>query len=253
MTPHWNVLTVLMVVGVGFVAGFFNTLAGGGSLLTLPLLIFLGIPAPVANGTNRVALLLQNVAGIWGFARGGARHLRTGALLSLTALAGAMVGVSVAVRVPAELLERVIGILLIVVGAYVLVRPERWTRGGQLSPARRRWLLGGAFLLIGLYGGFIQAGIGFFILTVLVLWGGYDLIHANAIKLTVVLIYTIPVLVVFALHDQVDWTAGLLLAVGNVSGAWIASHLGVRKGAGWVRGVLVVALLLAAVRLLVGR
>jgi uncharacterized membrane protein YfcA len=244
-----DVATVLLVVGVGFIAGFLNSVAGGGSLLTLPLLIFLGFPATVANGTNRVALLLQNVVAVSSYARGGVHHLRAGLLLAVPALVGAIVGSSLAVEVDDETLRRIIGIVLIVVGVYVFLNPDKW-----IKTSRRRGssvFLGIVFFLVGVYGGFIQAGIGFFILTALVVWGGYDLVHANAVKVLIILIYTVPALIVFTLNGQVDYPTGLLLAVGNMSGAWVGTHLGLKKGAKWMRAVLLVAILFAALRLLI--
>ncbi|MBU1700762.1 MAG: sulfite exporter TauE/SafE family protein [Candidatus Eisenbacteria bacterium] len=241
---------LILVLVVGFVAGFMNSLAGGGSLLTLPLLIFLGIPAPVANGTNRVALLFQNIVAVWKYAKGGVRHFRAGLLLAIPALVAASVGASIAVGISDEVLRRIIGVVLIVVGSFVLLSPDRWIKGSKKAPGRKPWLLGIAFILVGFYGGFIQAGIGFFILATLVVWGGYDLVHANAIKVLVILVYTVPALIIFARNGQVDWVTGLILSVGNMSGAWLGTHLGLSKGAGWIRSVLLVAILIAAARLI---
>jgi uncharacterized membrane protein YfcA len=241
---------LILVLAVGFAAGFINSLAGGGSLLTLPLLIFLGIPATVANGTNRVALVLQNISAVWKYAKGGVRHLRAGILISIPAILAASVGASVAVNLSDEVLNRIIGVVLIVVGAFVLLSPKRWVEGSENAPGRKPWLLGVAFILVGFYGGFIQAGIGFFILVTLVLWGGHDLVHANAIKVLVILAYTIPALIIFARAGHVDWVTGLILGVGNSTGAWVGAHLGLSKGAGWIRTVLLIAILIAAARLL---
>ncbi len=143
----------------------------------------------------------------------------------------------------------IIAIVLIVVGSFVLLSPGRWVKGSDKAPGRKPWLLGVAFILVGFYGGFIQAGIGFFILATLVVWGGYDLVHANAIKVLVILVYTVPALIIFAKNGQVDWTTGLILSAGNMSGAWLGTHLGLSKGSRWIRWVLLVAILLAALRL----
>jgi uncharacterized membrane protein YfcA len=241
-------VSILLVVGAGLVAGFFNAVAGGGSLLTLPLLIFLGMPAPLANGTNRVALLLQNIVAVGGYARGGARHFHAGFLLALPSLVGAVVGSSLAVEVDDETLRRIIGVVLIVVGIYVLLSPDRWIR---VTPTAKPLLLGVVFFFAGVYGGFIQAGVGFFILTALILWGGYDLVHGNAVKVLIILLYTVPALIVFTLNGQVDYPTGLLLGLGNMSGAWIGANIGVKKGARWIRVILLIAILLAALRLLI--
>jgi uncharacterized membrane protein YfcA len=241
-------LTALLVVGAGLVAGFFNAVAGGGSLLTLPLLIFLGMPATLANGTNRVALLLQNISAVSRYARGGVHHFRSGVLIAVPSIVGAVLGSSLAADMPDETLRRIIGGVLIVVGIYVLLSPDRWIKK---SPKAKPWLLGLVFFFVGLYGGFIQAGIGFFILTALVLWGGHDLLHANAVKVLIVLLYTIPALIVFTVNKQVDYPTGLLLGAGNMTGAWIGAHISLKKGTPWIRAILLIAILLASLKLLI--
>lgn len=241
-------LTALLVIGAGVVAGFVNAVAGGGSLLTLPLLIFLGMPATLANGTNRVALVLQNISAVSRYARGGVHHFRSGLYIAAPSLVGAVIGSSLAADVPDETLGRIIGGVLIVVAIYALLSPERWIK---ISHRASPWLLGIIFFFVGLYGGFIQAGIGFFILSALVLWGGYDLLHGNAVKVFIILLYTIPALIIFTVNKEVDYATGLLLGAGSMTGAWIGAHIGLKKGTGWIRIILIAAILLAALKLLI--
>jgi len=246
---HWYFYPIL--VGTGILVGFINTLAGSGSLITLPLLMFIGLPANVANGTNRVAILMQTAVGVRGFKKHKVFQIREGIWLSLPAVIGALIGAALAVDIDDRTMTRAIGLLLIVMFFLIILKPEAWVKGkaGQVKakPGLLQVLI---FFGIGLYGGFIQAGVGFFLLGGLVLGAGYDLIKANAIKNLVVLLYTPFALAVFIWNGQVNWLAGLTLGVGNMLGAWIATRVAVSWGTKFVRIVLLTVIFLASLKLL---
>ena len=245
MTPA----TVLLLLAGGVVAGFVNTVAGGGSVVTIPLLIELvGLPATVANGTNRIAILLQNVAGSANFSRGGVMPFRRVFPLLPALLIGAAGGAWLATRVHPDTMRRVFAVVLVLVALSVLIKPSRWLSGSGARLAEPWRSL--AILLIGFYGGFVQAGVGFLLLAGLVLLGGLDLVRGNAAKVLLVLLYTPITLLFFFSANQVHLMAGLVLAGGNVIGALLASQLAIRKGAGWIRWVLAIAAVGAAARML---
>jgi uncharacterized membrane protein YfcA len=239
------------VIAAGFVAGFINTLAGSGSLVTLPLLIFMGLPATVANGTNRVAIVLQNMVGVTSFHREFALDVRGAVILSAPAIVGSVLGAQIATDMDEILMRRVIGALMVVMLVVILVRPRRWLHG-TLQDYRDRpkvWQLGLLFL-VGMYGGFIQAGVGIFLLATLVLGIGYNLVRANAVKVAMVLLFTLSALVVFILNGQVLWGVGLVLGIGNMLGALVAAQLAVERGAPLVRKVLLIVVSISALELL---
>lgn len=242
---------ILAVVGVGFLAGFINTLAGSGSLLSLPMLMFLGLPANVANGTNRIAILLQNVVGVGSFRQQKVLDTRMGLWLAAPAVAGSLVGAQIAIELNEQVMERVIGALLIAMFFLILYKPAQWVKGQaghvRAKPSMLQFVI---FFVIGIYGGFIQAGVGLFLLAGLVLGAGVDLVRANAMKLLIVLIYTPFALAIFFLNDQVDWKIGLILAVGNMLGAFVASRFAVSWGAKYVRYILLTVIFASALKLL---
>lgn len=244
----WYLL--LLVVLAGFGAGFVNTLAGSGSLLTLPLLIYLGLPANVANGTNRVGILLQNVVSVAEFSRQKVLPLKVGLALAVPALVGSLLGAGIAANLDELTMRRAIGAVMVIMLTVMMWRPERWLRGRGEERPRLRWHDFVLLFLLGVYGGFIQAGVGILLLGALVLGAGYDLLRANAIKLLVVLVFTISALGVFLANGQVRWDVGLLLALGNMTGAWVAARMAVRRGAGFVRWVLAVVIVLSAMDML---
>lgn len=237
----------LLLLG-GLTAGFVNTVAGGGSAITLPLLVeLLGDPL-LANGTNRVAILLQNVVGVAGFQRGRAVPWASVTPLVAPVLAGALAGSWVATRMDGETMEVVFALVIVGIAFSVLVSPDRWSGGHdrKMGPVASVIVFGA----IGFYGGFVQAGVGFLLLGALVLGGGLNLVTGNAVKVVLVLAFTVVALPVFLVAGQVSLLAGGVLAVGNMAGAWIASNLAVSKGGGWIRWVVVVAALGAAARML---
>lgn len=234
------------VIAAGFAAGFINTLAGSGSLITLPLLIFLGLPANIANGTNRVAILLQNVVGVGSFRSQKVLDVRGGLMLALPAVVGAVIGAQIAVNLDEFIIRRTVGILMVIMFFVVLIKPRRWLEGKTGDEKGFSLMLKIlAFFLIGVYGGFIQAGVGIFLLAALVLGAGYDLVRANAVKLLIVLCFTIFALIIFMLNGQVEWKTGVVLALGNMAGAWIASRMAVKRGAKFVRWFLLAVLLVS--------
>ena len=240
---------ILAVVGVGFLAGFINTVAGSGSLLTLPLLMFLGLPANVANGTNRIAILFQNAVGMVSFRQQKIYTFREGFRLAIPAVIGSVIGASLAVNLNDEIMSRTIGGLLVVMFALVLFKPERWMKSREHEPVAF-WVQVIIFFFTGLYGGFIQAGVGFFLLAGLVLGSGYELVKANAVKVFINFLFTPFALTIFIIHHQVDYKLAFILAAGNMLGAYLAARMAVRWGAGIVRYFLIIALALASLKLL---
>lgn len=235
-----------MLFAGGFGAGFINSMAGGGSVLTVPVLNE-AVGATIANGTNRVAILLANLAGTFAYHKGGkVPWRRVGRFLPGT-LAGAVAGSWLATRVPTDWMREIFAVVIFLVAATVVVRPRRWLEEGppRLSPF---WLTV-VFFLIGAYGGFVQVGVGFLLLAGLVLGGGLELIKANGVKVVIIAAYTALALPVFLLAGQVDLLLGLVMAAGNVSGAYTGARLAVEKGAGWARWVLVTAAVGAAIRM----
>ncbi|MDA1330086.1 MAG: sulfite exporter TauE/SafE family protein [Chloroflexi bacterium] len=236
-----------LVVVAGFFAGIINTLAGSGSLITLPVLIFLGLPATVANGTNRIGVVLQNVVAGLSFRRQGVLDGRGALILSTTAILGSLLGAQIAVNLDEALMQRTIGVVMVLMLFVIVLRPQRWLQGKLLRlEGWATWRQHAAMFVIGMYGGFIQAGVGIFMLAALVLVIGYDLVRANAVKIVVILIFTVFALGVFVRNGQVDWGMGLLLAIGNMLGAWTAARVAVERGAAWVRKVLIVVVTLSA-------
>ena len=242
-----SAVAVVALFIAGIAAGFINTVAGGGSVITIPVLVEV-VGASVANGTLRIAIFMQNISGITGYARGKAVPWRTVLPLIPPTTVGAVGGAWVATRLSADSLEKIFAVAVVLVAVSVLIKPKGWDQSDE--PRLRQPWTTLAFLSVGFYGGFVQAGVGFLFLAALVPGLGLGLVKGNAAKVTLIFCYIPFALLLFVRADQVDWGAGLLVGAGSMIGAFLASTLAVRKGAGWIRWVLVFAAVAAALRML---
>lgn len=248
-----DILTPVLLFGAGFVAGTLNSIAGGGSLLTLPLLIFVGLPPTVANATNRIAIFIGGVGATHSFHQRGLIPRAWFELALPPALVGVALGTWGAVRIGDVAFERILAGVLVTAAAWLVWRPLNPAGGGGALPPKgtERWLLVGAFFALGLYSGFVQAGIGFLFLAMLSSQG-LDLVRSNALKAPLILAFTAVSIALFAFSGLLDWVAGLNLAAGQFFGAKLGVHLQVLKGQAWIRTVLTVAIVVFAIRLLLG-
>jgi len=233
---------------IGFVSGMINVVAAGGSFLTLPLLLFLGFPAAVANGTNRVGVLSQNISGVIGFYRHDVLPLKWALRVSVPALAGAALGVWGALNVPDIAFRRTLSIVMLAMTLGTLLHKS--LKGEKRSEPQRpwHWSMVVGFFLMGIYGGFLQAGVGFLVLALTTV-AGLDLVRGNAVKVFAVMLLTLLSLAVFASTGRVDWPAGIALGVGNMLGATVGVRVAVLKGHKWLEHVVTVTVVIFAVML----
>lgn len=240
----------LMLLGIGGLAGFINVLSAGGSMLTLPLLIFMGLSPQVANGTNRVAITLQSLAAVGSFMRAGQRQLAVSLRLSVPAVIGALLGAWLATWVSREVFEWVLILSMIGASAFMLL-PQPALETGPLTTDRLTLPVYAGMFLIGIYGGFIQVGVGALFIVVLYRMLKIDLPQVNVIKVLIILIYTLPALAIFATSGQVLWGIGLVLAAGHIAGAMLAVRVNMGpQGALWIKWLtlaMVVAILVKLV------
>ena len=244
---------LLLIIASGLGAGFINAVSGGGAMFTVPALIFIGLPPGVANGTNRVAVVIQNIAALATYQRLGVADHRTGLSLAVPATLGSFFGALVSIRLDDAQFRTILGfILLLLVGPILVesrleVKAAEWRRSAQA-----RWIPWVTFFLIGIYGGLLQIGVGIFVLMALSITKGFDLVLANSVKVEIVLCITALALLLFILDGKVDWSAGLILSVSNAVGASFGVHWGVKKGERWIRIVLTVTVVVMALQLLGG-
>lgn len=236
----YDITLLIILTIVGFLAGGINTIAGGGSNLTLPVLMLLGLPADVANGTNRVAVALQCIVGIRGFNSHGRLDVPAITPILVPTLAGGAIGAIAAAIIPPVALKPILLGTIITMSLLILLRPGFVTPPAgtpvlNVSDSRTAWW---SLLLAGIYGGFVQAGVGFILLAALSGVLRYDLVRANALKMVCSLGFTLVALGVFIYFDQVRWMPGLILAAGTMLGAWLCVKFAVNASQRTIKWVL---------------
>ena len=235
-----------MLVAGGLAAGVVNTLAGGGSLLTVPLLVLTGLPGTIANGSNRVGILLQNGVAAWRFRSQGIWDVRSAMLELASVAAGAVAGAFVVTQLSDRFFERAFAVTMVVLLVPTLRRPSAPGVRRERPPA---WLRAPAFFTIGLYGGAFQAGVGILLVFALA-WAGYDLVRANGLKVAINFCFTLLAVPVFVLERKIAWPPALALAAGFAVGGELGARLAVRGGERLIRPVLALAVLALAGRML---
>jgi len=235
---------------VGGLAGFINVNAGGGSTLTLPVLIFLGLDGSMANGTNRLAIAFQNMMAVSSFKKRNISDFSISFKLSLVTLPGAIIGSFLAVRIGNEWFQKILGFVMIGIVLSMIFKPEYSANRQKNVPGHNSWMVYPALFLAGFYGGFIQVGIGFILMAILYHLLDITLLRVNMHKVFIVMIYTIPALGIFIYTGNVNLGFGLCLAAGNGIGAWWGAHAAVKGGEKVIRYVLSGAILIMAAKLL---
>ncbi|MBL6620765.1 MAG: TSUP family transporter, partial [Ilumatobacteraceae bacterium] len=227
-------------------AGAINTVAGGGSMLTVPLLVLAGVPGNAANGSNRVGILTSNVAAVATFRRLGVDGLRHASQVVVPVVLGGLIGSFAVGRLLDDAaFERVFGLLMIPLVILSVRRPSN--ASGDRAWSTTKVVI--VFLLIGIYGGAFQAGVGLVLLAALTR-SGFDLVMSNSIKVIVNTAVTVVALPVFILSGDIAWAPALVLAAGFVVGGWLGAQTSFRGGEVLIRRVMVVAALGLAGRLI---
>ncbi|MGB1221702.1 MAG: sulfite exporter TauE/SafE family protein [Alcanivoracaceae bacterium] len=246
MDYHFTLLTFCLLLASGVVAGFINTLAGGGSFLTLPALMLLGMPADVANGTNRVGVLIQSLEGVRGFDRYGMLARDAIVPVLLPTVSGSLLGALAAAHMPTSVLKPVLLSTMVVMALVMVVRPATVAPPAGTPPRSLREAPSGALWLFvaGVYGGFVQAGVGFVLIAALAGVLRYDLLRTNALKMVCTAVFSVIALAVFVFYDQVLWVPGLVLAAGTVLGVRLSVRFAVRVDQAVLRWFLLVLVVL---------
>lgn len=220
---------VLISLLGGFAAGFLNSLAGFGSIITLAIYMdVMNIPGHIANGTNRVNVLASSSVSAITFYKNGMLKLQSGMPIIITIVLGSMIGVYMAVNIDAEGFKNAYKYILIPILILLLINPNRFIHPDPDKAAMSRWVTYPIYFFFGIYAGFIQVGFGVLFLLVVVMMDKFDLIRANALKVASVAIYTVAVVIIFHMQGLIRWEAGLLIAAGQALGGFTLARMASR-------------------------
>lgn len=247
LAAHMQGSELILLTAGGFAAGIVNTLAGGGSLITVGLLVFLGMPGTLANGTNRIGVLVQSLTSAWRFRAEGVSGFREAVPILVPTLTGSLLGAYGISRVTPEIFEQLFGVVMLLL-LVPMLRPGRGARREHAAP----WppaLRTAVFFAIGLYGGALQAGVGIFLIFAMSR-AGSDLLLANSVKVVVIAALTAVAVPVFVVSGQVAWLEAGALTLGFSAGAVVGVRVAVVGGERILRPVLVAAVIALAGRML---
>jgi len=247
MTELWK---YGLLIGVGAIAGFLNVNAGGGSSLTLPALIFLGLDSAVANGSNRISIFIQNIFAVSAFHKEKIHQFRESLVYSLFTLPGVVLGSLMSIRIGDEWFQRILAMIMIGIVLTMFIPQARKVYQDVESKVKSKWQIYLALLFIGFYGGFIQVGVGFLLMAALYHLLRISLVYVNMHKVFIVMIYMIPSLLIFIVTGNIHWGFGIALSVGNAVGAWWGAKVQVKGGEKIIRFVLAAAVVIMATKLL---
>lgn len=245
-----DLLASLLLFVIGVIAAVINVNAGGGSSLTLPALIFLGLDSATANGTNRIAILLQNVSSVYTFKKAKYQQFNLSMKLSLITLPGAILGALVAINISDELFNTILGVIMIAITLTMIFPTSRSKKNDDTENKKITIPLFLTFVVVGFYGGFIQIGIGFVLMAILNKMMHFSLIYVNMHKVFIVFILTIPALLIFIISGNVNWYWGISLGLGNALGGWWGTKHSIKKGDKFIKTVLSIAILIMALKLM---
>ena len=239
-----------LLIIVGLIVGIINTMAGGGSLLTLPILIFLGLPSSVANGTNRIAIMMTAFSANMGFKSMGISTFPFSAYTGSCALVGSIIGAHIAIDINDELFNKILSVIMILVILIIVFKPKIVSNNLSVRLTGKHLRLSCiVFFFIGIYGGFVNAGIGFIIMLFLHYYNRMNLVRVNATKVVIVLVYTLGAFLTFVFNDLVNYSYGICLALGTMIGGWNASRFAVKKGEKIIKVFLVISVFIISIKL----
>jgi uncharacterized membrane protein YfcA len=240
-------LELLIIFCVGIIAGMINVMAGGGSSLTLPALIFIGLDSSVANGTNRIGILLQSTSATLSYRKAKISEVEKSMKLAALTLPGAVLGALVSLKISNVWFDRILGLVMIGIILSMIV-PQKFEviKDGE----KKSKLIYPVMLAIGFYGGFIQVGVGFLIMAGLYHIIKMNLIRVNMHKVFITMLFTVPALLIFVWTGNVNWKLGLSLAAGSAIGGWWAARFSIKGGDKVIRYVMILAIFIIALKLL---
>lgn len=241
-----EIFNAILLFAAGAIASFINMMAGGGSMLTIGALILLGVEPTVANGTNRIGVLIGTGSGALTYKTQKFTDLKTSLILGASAIPGAIIGSVYSVKIGNELFQKILAVVMIFIIVSMFIPKSK--RDKAADKLKNSWLIYPAMVFVGLYGGFIQVGVGFIIMAFLRHLMAYDLLRVNMHKVFIVVIYTIPVLIIFGISGKINWYYAIVMSLGNAVGSYFSVKLALKKGEKVVKVVLVIAIVLMAIK-----
>lgn len=239
-----------VLVLIGIIVGFVNVISGGGSLITMPILMFFGLNHTMANASSRLGNMAQNIFALAGFKSKGVKYSKYTYFLGISSAIGAVIGAYMALEITAKTFNKLLAFVMLIVVVYTIFG-SKFNIENHIERISKKHKIYGiiTFFFIGIYGGFIQAGTGLLIMAALSLINKFSFVKINTFKVVVVLFYLSVAFGIFVYKGQVNWLYGGSLAFGMSIGGWLSSRWSFEKGDEWIRRFMIVSVLALAIKL----
>jgi uncharacterized membrane protein YfcA len=246
-----DLIHILIIFAVGFIAGSFGTLVGGGGLITIPTLILLGLPPHTAIGTNRLGVIGMAVAGWYQFGKKGMINYEIGYTVALPALMGSILGANLVLKINEAILKQVIAVMTILILVFIVSKPKMGIQKSKHEIKKYEYLIGGLLsFFIFIYSGFYGAGTGALLTYVLILLFGQTFLESAATRKIAQLISTVMASIVFAISGVISYPLGAALLTGCFIGSYVGAHFSDRIGNIWLKRLFFVIVLIMAIKLM---
>lgn len=243
-----NIEHIIILILSGIVVGFINTLAGGGTIISITTFMAMGLPIITATGTNRIPVMLQNLVASIIFKKKKLYKMREALKLSLPVMSGAVISAQFTTTLTSDVFSIIFMSGLLIFAILLFYKPESWHREVRDESVKihlKHWII---LFVIGLYGGSIYVGMGYMLIGIFVLSLGFDLMQANAIKNLMALLVAPVSIIPFILTSHVDYSMGFTHGIGNIIGAYIASKYALNLGPKFIRRLLLIMVLCSIIQ-----
>ena len=243
-------IAIILFMG-GLFSGIINTILGGGSLISVPLLITSGLPAHLAIGTNRFAMVFNTGVGAIDYHRKVKYKIKLALFLALFASIGSYSGANIVLQIDEKILKYIIGILMLIMGAIIVYKKKLGLEERKIDLTKRKYILSAIVsFLLGIYGGFFGAGISTMFTFVFVSFFGKSFIKSAGIARFIVSTLSIIAVLIFLINMKIDFFFGIILAISFIAGAKIGVKLALKAGNVWIRRLFIFLVIISSIRLL---
>lgn len=245
-------MEIVMYIGIfliGVIASILGSLVGGGSLLSIPFLMFVGLPPQIAIATDRFGSVGQAITAFFKFQKAKKILWKQVPLLAVLSLTGSLIGANILLNINSKILQNIVGVILIILLPFIVFKKDLGVRRNKTKGLKMFFGLS-IYLLVQIFTGFFGGGTGPIIFYILMTFFGLAIIEANATQIIPVLVLYISSLTIFAINGIINYKIGAVLLIGMAIGGYIGAHLALKKGNKWVKSLFVLLVIISGIKLL---
>ncbi|MFH1448364.1 MAG: sulfite exporter TauE/SafE family protein [Candidatus Micrarchaeota archaeon] len=244
-----EIITVLLVLFIGVTTGFFDSVIGAGGLISVPSLIFLGLPPQIAIATDRFGTLGQTFTALVKFWKAKKIVWKYVPILATISLFGSLIGANILLNIDPKILENIVGILILILLPIIFLKRDIGVR--QVKKSKPKMVIGLLiYFFIMIYGGFFGQGTGPLIFYALTFFLGLTMIEVLATGIIPWFVLSMSSVAIFALNGIIDYEIGFILLISMAVGGYIGAHVALKKGDLWVKRLFALFVIILAVKLL---